>query len=271
MRARPVALVSMVVASTLATAGAARADEPDKARCASAYERAQELQRGEALGAARKQLLICRDTCPDRLRRDCVTWLADVEALTPTLLLRPRDDAGRPVRAARVTIDGELLAEAIDPAAAIAIDPGDHVLRFEHPDLVPAEVKVSIHGGERDREVALTLWRRAPKVAVAAPPPSPAPRPHRTSAYVLGLAGAGLLAIGGGIGLGGHIWRADLKSSCAPLCDQADADGVVTLWWTGGIVAAVGLVAAAIGGTLWLLPQREGAVSPAAGGSRAAR
>ena len=73
-------------------------DEPDKARCAAAYERAQELQRTDALAAARKQLVVCSETCPGRLRRDCLAWINDVDALMPTIVLRPRDANGQPIR-----------------------------------------------------------------------------------------------------------------------------------------------------------------------------
>jgi hypothetical protein len=257
----------LALAASLLSASA-HADEPDKARCAAAYERAQELQRTDSLSAARKQLVICSETCPGRLRRDCLAWIDDVDALMPTIVLQPRDAEGRPVRQARVTIDGELLTETVDPKAALSIDPGTHVLRFEHPDLVTAEVRVTVHGAERGREVAITLWRRPEP-----PPPAPAPRPapphgHRASAYVFGIAGALAIAAGAALAIAGDVKTSDLRSSCAPFCPQHDADTVVDLWRLGGAVMALGAASLGIGTYLWFLPPTKtgSTVRPSAAG-----
>lgn len=235
------------------------ADEPEKARCAAAYEHAQELQRTDALTAARKQLVICSETCPGRLRRDCLTWIDDVDALMPTIVLHPRDSEGRPVEQARVTLDGELLTETIDPNAPLSVDPGTHVLRFERPDLVPAEVRFTVHGAERGREVAITLWRRPPPAAT--PPARTATRPdssgsHRVSAYVFGIAGLVAIAAGGGLVLAGDVSRSHLRSTCGPHCDQSDADTVVALWRFGGGAMALGAASLAIGTYLWFVSGR---------------
>jgi hypothetical protein len=258
----------MSALATVLVAHASHADEPEKARCAAAYESAQELQRKDALNAARKQLVVCSETCPGRLRRDCLTWIDDIDALMPTIVLRPRDPEGRAIGQARVTIDGELLAETIDPSAALPVDPGTHVVRFEHPNLVPAEVRVTIHGAERGREVAITLWRRPspdtaqPRSIGAGQVPSPAPASadgHRPSAYVFGIGGLAAIAVGGGLAIAGHVKRSDLSSSCAPLCEQSDVDTVVTLWRVGTAAALVGAVSLGIGTVLWFTPPTRAA------------
>lgn len=262
MRAARLELLVLSVAwLVLRSPKAALADEPEKARCAAAYERAQELQRQEAMSAARKQLVICRDACPGLLKRDCTAWLKDVDALMPTLLIKPRDAAGRPIQGARVTVDGELLADGTSPTTPLEVDPGERVLRFEHPDFVPAEVRVTLHGAERDREVVITLW---PRAAAQSPATEPEARPadteasgHRTSAYALGIGGLVALAAGGGIALTGSLRASELRGSCGPYCSQSDADGVVTLWRAGGAIAAVGAIATAVGTYLWFAPRSE--------------
>jgi hypothetical protein len=140
------------------------------------------------------------------------------------------------------------------------VDPGEHVLHFEHPDFVAADLRVTIHGGERGREVSITLWKR-PSVASTgarasepAPPRAPA-RGHRPLAYVFGIAGVSVLALGGGLALAGHLRESDLRSSCAPFCSQSDVDGVLALWWSGAGAAALGAIALGVGTYLWFAPR----------------
>ncbi len=245
---RRVTLTVVVTALGCFDASRAAADGPsdaNKARCATAYERAQELQRNERLLSARRELVVCRDTCPGRLRRDCEQWLADVDAILPTVAIRPQGGDGRPLGNVRVTVDGELLGDA--PKEPVVLDAGAHVLRFEHPDSAAVEARITLQSNER-RVLAVTLWPKAPPDA---PPESAAPERNGTAARALVIGGAAALLTGGGLAIAGHVERASLRSSCAPFCSTAELHTIENLWIASAVVAGLGAVAFGVGLTIW--------------------
>jgi hypothetical protein len=237
----------------------------DKVRCAAAYEQGQELRRQDKLSASRSQLLICEQTCPRTLVADCTKWRNEVEALMPTVRLRASDGQGRPVEA-RVLLDGTLLLERL-AEEPVPVDSGDHTFHFESPSGVTADVSVSLHGGERAREVEAIL---APPVVT----PPPAPHLVPTSSYVLGAVGVAGLATAGGFSLVGHVDAGHLRSTCAPGCAPGQVSSIATLYDVGWVSAGVGVASLAVALVLWKPWQRTPAtvtsglfVAPTIGGA----
>jgi hypothetical protein len=241
------------------------AAEPDesKARCKASYETAQVLRREEHFEAARRELAICRDTCPAPLVRECRSWSEDIAALVPTVRLDIHDDAGRPVRDVRVTVDGRAVTERLDQP--IAIDPGTHLFRFESSDRPAAETRAEVHAGEREHVVSIVLAaappareaRLVPSRLVSSPPPS------RTRSYVAFGVGAVAAAVAGILAIKGDIDRASLESSCKPNCSTSDVDAIRTIWWGAVAAGSLSVVAVAVGLVLWpTSPSRAATLTP---------
>src|ERR1700722_16288333 len=143
-RARPSPRFGAWLLTALACTGAtanARAQEErpssDSEACFSAAEQAQPLMKQRKLRAAQRHLEVCaRESCPKAARTDCRSWLADVTRAQPTVLFVAREElptgASRAVDDVRVSVDGELLVQARLEPSAIVLDPGVHVLTFEH-------------------------------------------------------------------------------------------------------------------------------------------
>lgn len=227
------ALVACV--GVLSLAGSASAGVREE--CLSSSSSAQDLRVEKKLIAARAQLLSCaRDACPLVVKRDCVQWLAEVDASMPTLVITARDSAGADVVAARVLLDGAPYLERLE-GKALSIDPGVHKIRVESVGAAPIEQEIVIVEGEKNRILALTLApiqqaRPEPPVRpeptppppppaiVAAEPPTtassssvaidthrqvPPPAPDRTKTWrlvAIGTVGVGVVAVGVGTWFG---------------------------------------------------------------------
>jgi hypothetical protein len=240
LRARRGLAASGLLALSCVT-GQARA--ADKVRCTAAYEQGQELRRQDKLAASRAQLLICEQTCPKALVADCTRWRSEVEGLMPTVRLRARDAQGQPT-AARVLLDGTLLVEHLSDTP-VPVDSGDHVFRFESPSGVTAEVQVSLHGGERSREIEAVLGPATPAATPRAERPIPMP------SYVLGAVGLVGLGLAGALTLKGHIDAGHLNATCAPGCAPSDVNAIATLYDVAWVSGGVGAAALAVALVLW--------------------
>src|SRR5882672_5598783 len=111
-------LVSSAVISCLAAhASSARAQsETDdvKTACLYAHEHAQASRKASKFSEARTYLRACEEErCPALVRTDCVTWLTDLENAYPAIVFDAYVD-GRQALAARVSLDGERMADGID-------------------------------------------------------------------------------------------------------------------------------------------------------------
>jgi hypothetical protein len=197
-------VVSLVVAaSTIATLGSARADDPKSGACLDAYEQAQVHRKNAQLLSARQKLRICAgESCPAVTRGDCMEWLAQVEKSLPSIVLGAKGDAG-PIFDVTVSMDGNVIAKQLD-GKAIDVDPGLHVFVFKTEGKEPIEQKVIIRENEKSTLVSAS-W-------VTAPPPGqqPGPRPAqeeggsstpRTIGFIGGAIGIGGIAVGTIFGL----------------------------------------------------------------------
>jgi hypothetical protein len=285
----------LLVAGTLAVAcGAPRVSAADdgKVRCAAAYEHAQEQRRGSRLAEARRELLVCEQTCPAVLTADCTRWRTEVEALMPTVRLRATDAAGQAVDA-QVMFDGAPLVDHIG-RDAIPVDSGDHTFRFVTASGQTVDVKASLHAGERDRAIDAALVPRAPATTPSATPAS-APQATEAStapgadsasaststggsiplgALVLGGIGGVGLGVGGVLSLIGHSNASQLSATCAPRCDPRDVDAIQTKYTAAWISGGAGLAALVTAVVVWHPWQKQRPtetsgffVAPAGGGA----
>jgi hypothetical protein len=249
------ALLALSIASASALqVTLARADPADE--CVASAEQSQPLLHDGKLGAARRKLIACsRTECPAVVRSDCTKWLADLDAMMPTLVVRAVDSAGADVVGVRVFIDGERRDVAGSEGKELEVDPGTHTLRLEHDGDAPVEQTIVVRESERHRllsvsfgSAAATARAVATQTAVAPEAPSGS---HRSVVVPVVLLAAG----GVGLGVASALWasglsdRSSMESNCAGThsCPQTQIDSAKGKLVAGDIVGGVGIVAAATG------------------------
>ncbi len=271
---RATASFMAVVAASLVAARAPSARADDMA-CIAAAEHELAVRKEQKLRDALKELAVCAaPACPAAVRNECNRRLVELNAALPTVVLSATDGTGNDMSAVTVTIDGAPLAAALD-GRAVAVDPGNHVFRFEAAGKTAVEKTVIVGEGVKDRHIEVA-FAPASGAAVVAPVPSPSASAHplppssdtgrgggvRTAGWVVGSVGlAGGIAAGvfGGLAIAG---ASNAKSECLLNCsantnpaaraDMQTASTYATVstagFIAGGALLAGGVVMILVGG-----------------------
>lgn len=242
-----------------------------KSACARAYEQAQVQRKDGKLREARKTLITCAQaSCPGFIRSACSRWTSEVDAVIPTVVFSAKDAKGNDLTDVTVDFDGKKLTDKLT-GLAIAVDPGQHTLRFEHTGDDPVEQSILITEGEKARVVKVTFGH-ASVSGVKPPPPAgdhggtKVSKGKRTVAYVLGGVGVLGLASFAYFGLKGKSDESTVRNSgCAPNCSSAQVDPIKTKYLIADISLGVGVVSLGLATYFFLTsskkthPQAEGA------------
>jgi hypothetical protein len=248
---------------------AAATDSTDQ--CLEAYEAGQRLRQAGDLVAAGEELLVCGGpACPVRMQGDCQRWLDAVERATPAVVFRVRGAKGVLLANVAVSIDGAS-ARRLD-GRALLMNPGEHVLVFEHDGYLPLHTPIFVTEGEKLEPREVTLRPRlaeAPDVgmpteAVGGPEAPQGPELASSSRWPLALGAVGLVGAAGFafFGVRAQSGEADLEQ-CTPNCSQARVDDVKQDYLYSNVSLGVGLVGL-VGAGLWLLLDGEAADGSAA-------
>jgi hypothetical protein len=215
---------------------------PTKRQCADAYTQAQVLRSQDKLVLAKEQVDLCNDpACPQALRKDCNEWLVELQDSVPTLTIDAVTESGRAPSSARVTVDGNDVANG----ASVPLDPGPHAIAAEATGLRQAVETVTLLKGEK-RHVTLTL--AAPPAPIKTWETRPLPsRPFPVAPIVVGIAGLALVGSFAAFGLVGNA-----KRGCTPNCSPGDLDAIRTDYIVGDVLLGLGVTAVAVA-TLWLI------------------
>lgn len=256
--ARLVALA--VLGSLLAPASVASAQ--DKDTCVASYADNQRLRKQGKLRSAREALLVCASTsCPEFIQSDCATWLSELDAQLPSVVIAATGPDGRDTAAVEVREGGVVLAASLD-GRPIPLDPGPHELDLVHAGAGVQRRSILLREGEKGRRIEVSF---APD-AVA---PPPAPRPSgEAKPRALGLAGifigiGGLTALGvfTGYAVAGSAEFDELDRSCGSLApppatgtcsDEQIADVKQTLTIADAFLG-IGAGLALVGATLTII------------------
>ncbi|MGO8998550.1 MAG: hypothetical protein ACLQVI_34955 [Polyangiaceae bacterium] len=254
-RARaPRVIAALALALSATSAGRAWAD--DKEACVTASDQAQTLRDDGKYRAARAALLTCsRDVCPAIVRHDCQKWLSELDALQPTLVLGARDPKGNDFPGTHVALDGTPFVDHLD-GKPVAVDPGEHVLRYEAPGATPVEQTVVARVNEKNRMLTVILMpREAAAPAPVSPPPPVEPKAPPSESLLSRVpvpawvfAGVTVVAAGGfaGFGISGVNDVNNLRATCAPNCTQAQVDSARTLLNVADVSLGIGVVSLAV-------------------------
>jgi hypothetical protein len=249
---RPALLLALSAALALPSIAHA-ADE--RAACVDAHAAGQDLRKAGKLGAAHERFLSCsRPACPAVLVKECTSFLAEVEAAQPSVLVAIRDRSGADLLGATVTIDG--VAVTTDALArAIVLDPGAHDVRAESNGASATE-HLLLREGEQRRSVTIVLDPRPPTALVqVGSPPVPPPRITRPMPWWVPVAwGAAAVGLGIGIGFGvDALGRDAAMQSCSGSCDPARVDAMYRSALVSDVGLGVGIGLAVIGTILYLV------------------
>jgi hypothetical protein len=264
---------SFVLASGILALGAAEhgahADGTDA--CLAAYEKSQQLRQDGKLAASREQLVQCvQPTCPNLVKKDCSQWLAELDASTPTVIVNARDGEGKDVLNVRVLVDGAVLLDKLD-GKPHQIDPGVHVFRYEREGNEPIEESIVIQEREKNRVITAKIVPAGqPSVGTTTPRMEVTPRSPVLGYALLGVGVAGAAAFGVLAAIGNHDVD-EMRSTCAPGCDESRVDSAKTKILVANVSLGVGLIAAGVGTFVLLQPAKGGTglqlgVRPVAGG-----
>lgn len=214
--------------------------------CVAEHEKGRLFRNELRLFESRSALARCAENdCPLAIRADCASWLSELEALIPTVLLVVEGADGS--TAVRVTVDGRLLGKRLDEP--LELSPGVHRFRFEQPPHAPLEREIVLAPGEKNRVVRVRFARprdeSRPVAAVMQAPPLTPSRPVPAATYWFG-AGALLLGTTSVVLAGSAIIdESRANEQCAPRCPAtvresierrllfADIAGGVALGLTG--------------------------------------
>jgi hypothetical protein len=251
-------LIAAAVLVPLATALPASGDTE---ACARAYEHAQTARRDAKLLESRRELVTCaQDQCPAVLRKDCATWLSQLEETIPRLSVHVKGRDGCDRADARVWVD-DLEIENGANGLPIEVNPGARTVRVSL-DGITANRSVVVSTGERDHMVPITFAAdnakcgAAPAPATRPPAPADRPMPERTPpktlTYVLAGVGAASAIVGAAFGVSAWSQKSVLDD-CKGACAQRDVDTMRRTFLVadlGGGIAVLSLAAAA---TLYFL------------------
>jgi hypothetical protein len=174
-------LVSLAAATLLAGSlagtawaeGPAPAALPNKIECIAADTEGQSLRLAGKLLDARRRLAACAAaSCPSIVRDDCVERIADLEAAQPTVVFTATNGDGRRLVAVRVTVDGIVAANRLD-GRPLPVDPGDHLFVFDALGRVTAQMRLTLHEGQKRVGHAVVLHAASGDPVAAVPTPEP--------------------------------------------------------------------------------------------------
>jgi hypothetical protein len=262
---------ALLIVVSLAAPCAARADgkaNDDRKVCTDAYGKAQTLRDDHKLRDAREQLRVCsQPTCKAFIVKDCTSWLLDVEARLPSIVLSAKDARGQALVDVTVSMDGTVVEPKLD-GDSIEVDPGQHTFTFVASDGTKVEQSFAVLEGQKAQSVAAIVpttaslsVAKAEQEAVRAPAkdePRAAPArgasPQKTIGIVVGAVGLASVAVGAVFGLLAQSAKDSYEQQCgsnvgqpAGLCtyqgvqghnDAATKAALSSGFFIGGAVAA---------------------------------
>lgn len=248
-RAGGIVAILVLVPLTTAAAPPVKPSGGAKTACLAAHEEALALRSQKKPHAAREKFVACaRVECPTVVRKECGEQVALVEKDAPTVVLEARDESGADTTAVKVSMDGSPIASRLT-GAAVDVEPGEHLFRFERDSGTAIEQRVLVVEGEKNRKVVAEFAS-----LVAKPPPTesgPPPPPHESKhvpvvAYVVGGVAVAALGSFAFFALSGKGAEKDLAASCSPGCSDSQLAPVKRDYLIADVSLGIGVVAAVV-------------------------
>ena len=255
--------------------------ESTKRQCIHSAERAQQFRLDGKLMSARAELFTCvRAACPAVVRSQCTRWFDQVEAATPSVVIRVHDDAGNDLDDVAVAVDGKPI-DNWRGGLPVLLDPGEHTFAYSRAGSAPIQNRVMLGTSEKNRLLTVTI-----PGAAAQSPQSPqahemagttsssssgseeaaSPSSRGPSAVTWVFAGASLVALGtfAYFGATGQGELNDLRSTCGNRCARSDIDAAWNKLVVADVALGVGVAAAGVATVLFFTTRgsKERAAAP---------
>lgn len=204
------------------------------------------------LTAAQQQLLTCSQaSCPAAVSRECAKWLEEIKQSLPSIVVIAKGVDGEDVTDVTVFVDGQQIAESLT-GRAVPLDPGSHVLRFEHRSETPVEQTLVVREGVKNRAVEVSFGGDAAGARTGGAGPSERSAP--IGAYVLGAVGLASLGVFTGLAVAGTSEVEDLRDTCGQTssCTDDEIDSARETLIIGDVFLGVGAAALSVG-VVWLI------------------
>jgi hypothetical protein len=255
-------LLAFLVVQTSSTSSLA----DDKEDCLAAAEQGQSVRDAGKYVQARERFRTCSQaSCPVVVRRDCLRWNSDLDDQMPTVVVVARDARGADLSHVRVLVDGVAVADSLD-GQPLAVDPGEHTVRFESAGAAPLEERVVVHAGEKNRLLRVELISAnrpdAPREVPPEPRPAPAtPSPSLGPALVAG--GVGVLGFGAMayFGVKAKSDTDDLRQQPCAATQTCSVSSIRTEVVAANVFLGIGVVG--VGVATWLFLTAHSAPAPA--------
>ncbi|HTV20759.1 MAG TPA: hypothetical protein VMG12_18875 [Polyangiaceae bacterium] len=223
----------------------ARADDRVQ-ECIGEHVEAQLLRKQGRWIEARDHLLECSlPTCPALVREECSALTREIDSGLPSIILRALDADGRPTNEPLVSIDGATELIPLD-GRPVSLDPGEHQIRFEHPEDGSRDVTLVLAESEHDRSVLADFRPIEDRGG--------APSERRWPSTVMLVSGGVAAAALGSFtffALSGRSVQSELER-CQPACEnRAEIDRMRSRYAIADVSLGVALVSIGIGAYAW--------------------
>jgi hypothetical protein len=279
---RTIIVVSTVAATLVLAERTSFAADPTTADCLAASDASLRLGNEHKLRAERAQLLVCAaPSCPEDIRKECLSHVDEVNAEIPTVIFAAKDAAGADLSAVKVMMDGEVLAERLE-GSALSIDPGTHTFTFERAGQASVTKEFTIQQAQKDRRELITFAVPGAATATALQPSPAAPSPMETgqggqrdqglgTRRILAIVAGGVGVVGLGVGTAFGVVAMSKKSTAQGICpmtmcatavgvsDWNSASSAGTLSTVGFVIGGVGIAGAAV---LWFTAPKSSPRAP---------
>ncbi|HET7540127.1 MAG TPA: hypothetical protein VFK05_09650 [Polyangiaceae bacterium] len=250
---RQAAFAWLIASSSFAIPRAALADVT---ACVRAHTSGQREAKAGHLQAASRSFASCvsQNGCPDAIRSECADFYKATQSSLPTVVFAALDERGGDLIEVRVFADDRLLAESLD-GRPIALDPGQHHIKFELPSGQVLESDVLVREGEKNRIVSLRAQPAAGPAAESSASQLETNGDERklpAGFWVASGIGAAALVSFGAFALAGHSKESTLDQ-CSPNCSSsshADYDAMRRDYLIADI--SLGVAVASAGVATWL-------------------
>jgi hypothetical protein len=241
-----VAAISIVCTSSSPSAFAGSADDD---RCVASAERGQRERDEGRLVESRVLFSSCGGpSCPIVVQRDCLRWLAEVNARIPSIVVSVKDPADKDIVDGEIFVDGRPLAAA-NRGREHLVDPGKHLVVAKRAGWSDTSEEIVVGERERGRNVRLVMTGHVASPEQPARLVRPAARRVPMLTWILG--GAAFVAGGSWAYL--HVRATDetdtLRATCGLSCPKDAVDDAFFLVDASYVSLGIG-VAAALGATL---------------------
>lgn len=168
LRGRGNVVGALLFFACLAASSLALADDDVKQSCLEAHGQGQDERELGHIAQARSLFSTCaQPTCPTLVKDDCARLLEEAERSLPSLSFSARAAGGGDLPDTSVFVDGVLVISRLD-GLWHDVDPGMHVVRFEH-DGRRQEHEVIVAAGEKGRPIVGVFAAAAPPAHVRTP------------------------------------------------------------------------------------------------------